>query len=201
VPLLLVLASYLLGSIPFGLLLARTAGIDVRRTGSGNIGATNVARAAGARLGLATLVADVAKGALPVVAARALGDGGGTDAAAGLAAFAGHLFPITLRFAGGKGVATALGAILVLSPPAAAVAIGVFVVVLGGAGYVSAASVSAALVVPPILALLGAPAAVIATGATMAAGIVLRHRDNLRRLQAGVEPRVALRKRQAPPIK
>ena len=194
---LLVIGAYVLGSIPFGMLFARTAGIDVRRAGSGTIGATNVARTAGARLGIATLLADVAKGALPVVAARALGAAPAVGAAAGLAAFLGHVFPVTLGFAGGKGVATGLGALVVLNPVAAASAAGVFALVLAGSGYVSLASMLAAIAAPLVLAVAGAPRPTLAVGSIMAIVILARHRDNVRRLLAGTEPR--LHKKQAPP--
>ena len=151
----LVVLGYLAGCVPSGLLLGRRAGIDVRRSGSGNIGATNVARSAGAVLGLATLVADAAKGALPVLLARALDGRPAVATAAGVAAFLGHVFPVTLRFAGGKGVATALGVLLVISPLAVVCALGVFVVAFLLARYVSLASVLAAIVVPIATSALG----------------------------------------------
>ena len=198
-PALLLVAAYLLGSVPFGLLLARAAGIDVRRAGSGNIGATNVARTAGARLGIATLIADAGKGALPVLAARLAFDDPRLADGAGLAAFLGHVFPITLGFAGGKGVATALGALLALAPTAAAAAVAVFALVLVRSGYVSLASMVAATGAPAALAVLGARATTTGTSAVMVLVILARHRANVRRMQIGTEPRV--RKKQAPPRK
>jgi glycerol-3-phosphate acyltransferase PlsY len=189
--------GYLCGSIPAGLLLARRAGVDVRRSGSGNIGAANVARTAGAGLGLATLVCDALKGALPVLLARAAGSGTGLEAAVGGAAFLGHVFPVTLRFAGGKGVATALGVLLVLHPLGVAAAAAVFVLLLAAARYVSVASIAAALTAPVAIAVAGGPRPVVGAAAGMAAVIVARHRDNLRRLAAGTEPRFGLHKRQA----
>jgi acyl phosphate:glycerol-3-phosphate acyltransferase len=117
----LIVLGYLAGSIPFGVLLTRLfRGVDVRGQGSGNIGATNVARVAGARVGVAVLLLDALKGALPVVAALALLPGEVlVPAAVGLSAFLGHVFPVWLRFKGGKGVATALGVLMVLVPWAA----------------------------------------------------------------------------------
>ena len=196
---LLVLLSYLVGSIPFGLLLGRAAGIDVRRHGSGNIGAANVARSAGAWLGLATLIADAAKGALPVLAALGLGADTGLAATAGVAAFIGHCFPITLRFAGGKGVASALGAIAALAPPLALVAVAVFAIAFAATRRVSVGSALAAVATPPAALLAGEPRAIMLACVAMAMVIVVRHLDNLGRLRRGTEPRFTLPKRQAPP--
>jgi glycerol-3-phosphate acyltransferase PlsY len=196
---LAVVLSYLVGSIPFGLLLGRAAGVDVRGRGSGNIGAANVARNAGARLGLATLIADTTKGAIPVLALRALGGGVTPVAAAGVAAVLGHCFPVALRFAGGKGVATALGAMLVLAPTVALVATTVFLVAFALTRRVSVGSALGALAAPAAALFLGEPRAIVAACAAMAAVIVVRHLDNLGRLRRGTEPRFALPKRQAPP--
>ena len=197
-PLLLALVGYLCGSIPSGLLLTRRVGIDVRRTGSGNIGAANVARSAGVGLGLATLAADALKGAVPVVLARWLTSDPAVATAAGVAAFAGHVFPVTLRFAGGKGVATALGVLIPLAPLAAAAAAVVFLLVFVTCRYVSLASVLGAVTAPLAAAALGQPPAVLAAVMAMSVVIVLRHRDNFARLRAGTEPRFGLHKRQAP---
>jgi glycerol-3-phosphate acyltransferase PlsY len=199
VPALLVVLGYLSGTVPWGVLLAGRAGIDVRRVGSGNIGAANVARSAGMALGLATLVADAAKGGLPVVLARAVDGRPAVAALAGLAAFCGHVFPVTLRFAGGKGVATAFGVLLALAPFAAACAAGVFLVAFLSCRYVSVASLLAATAVPIVIAAAGRPASTLASGLGMSVVIVLRHRENLARLRAGTEPRFALHKRQAAP--
>lgn len=189
--------GYLCGSIPFGLLLARRAGVDVRRVGSGNIGATNVARSTSTRLGLATLALDAAKGALPVALARWLANDQ-VAACAGLAAFLGHVFPVSLRFAGGKGVATALGVLATLSPAVAAVALLVFVAVFAVSRFVSAASIAAALGAAAAAALLGYPGAIVATIVVMTVVVVVRHRQNLARLRAGTEPRFVLKKQAAP---
>jgi glycerol-3-phosphate acyltransferase PlsY len=197
----LVAFGYLCGSVPWGLLIARRAGIDVRRTGSGNIGATNVARSAGSAAGLATLVADVLKGALPVILARAASAPVWVPAAAGGAAFLGHVFPVTLGFAGGKGVATALGVVAVLSPWAAGAALAVFAVSVGLTRYVSLGSVLGAATAPVATALLGGSPPVMAVTALMAVVVLLRHRSNLARLRAGTEPRFRPAKGQAKPRK
>lgn len=196
---LVVALAYAVGQLPTGAFLARRAGIDVRRSGSGNIGATNVARTAGLRLGFLTLVGDTLKGALPVALGRAIDPVGATAAAAGLAAVLGHTFPIVFRFAGGKGVATALGALLALCPLAAAVPLATFAGVVLAYRYVSLASVAAALVAPLAVALLGYPRPVLGVVVTIAVVILVRHRDNLARLYAGIEPRFRLHKKQAPP--
>jgi glycerol-3-phosphate acyltransferase PlsY len=127
-----VAAGYLCGSIPFGVLLTRwVKGIDVRAQGSGNIGATNVARAAGGRLAVVVLVLDALKGALPILAVRSAVAGSvRLQVLVGLAAFLGHVFPVWLRFRGGKGVATALGVLCVMAPGAAAAGFGTYLVVL-----------------------------------------------------------------------
>jgi glycerol-3-phosphate acyltransferase PlsY len=201
VPLVLILLGYAFGSIPTGVLLAGSAGVDVRRTGSGNIGAANVARAAGLRLGLLTLAGDALKGTLPVLIARMASGDPVTVAATGVAAFLGHLFPATLRFSGGKGVATALGTLIVLCPLGVLVSALVFALVLAGFRYVSLASIMAAIVAPVAVGLLGYPLPPLLAALLMAMLIVLRHRSNLERLLAGTEPRIELHKRQASPTK
>jgi glycerol-3-phosphate acyltransferase PlsY len=196
---LLLLLGYGCGAIPTGVLLTRRVGVDVRTTGSGNIGATNVARTAGMRLGVATLAGDVLKGMLPVIVARLATSDAGLWAAVGLAAVVGHVFPVTLRFAGGKGVATALGVVLALCPAAAGVAVAVFAAVVAAWRWVSVASMVAALAAPVAMALAGCPPPVVGAGLAMAALVVLRHRENLSRLIAGTEPTIQLLKRQASP--
>jgi glycerol-3-phosphate acyltransferase PlsY len=196
---LLILVAYLAGSIPTGLLLARQRGVDPRRAGSGNIGATNVARTAGLRIGLLTLAGDATKGALPVLAARWLGLGEPIAAGAGVAAVVGHVAPIGLRFRGGKGVATALGALLVLAPGAAAVCAGIFTGVMWRWRIVSLASIVAVLTVPVTLLALGVPRSTTIAMAAIALLVVARHHENVRRLIAGTEPRMALPKDRAMP--
>jgi glycerol-3-phosphate acyltransferase PlsY len=193
----LVVVAYLCGAIPSGVLLARTAGVDVRRAGSGNVGATNVARTAGARLGLLTLAADVAKGFAPVAIATRLGGDGALPAWAAVAVVLGHVFPPTLG--GGKGVATALGASLALYPAATLPTLGAFGLTLASSRWVSLASMVAALVAPVAVGCLGYPRADLAAAAATALLIVVRHRDNVERILAGTEPKIGLRQKQASP--
>jgi glycerol-3-phosphate acyltransferase PlsY len=197
VHLLLIAFGYLCGSIPFGLLLARRAGVDVRRAGSGNIGAANVARSASAGLGAATLALDAAKGAAPVALARWVANDD-VAAAAALAAFLGHVFPLFLGLAGGKGVATALGVLAVLCPPAAAAGLAAFIAVFAACRYISAASIAGALAAPVVAFSLSYPPSVVAAVVVMTLVIVARHRENLSRLRAGTEPRFVLKKQAAP---
>lgn len=190
----LLLLAYLLGSIPWGLVLTRLFAIaDIRRHGSGNIGATNVARVAGPVLGLATLVGDFLKGWAPVALASYLDlPPAGAElytAALALLAVLGHLFPVYTRLrGGGKGVATAAGGFAALAPLAVLIALVVFVLVLALTRRVSAGSLAAAAALPPaVLSTTGS--AVFCAGAVMAATLIfIRHAGNIRRLLAGTEP-------------
>jgi glycerol-3-phosphate acyltransferase PlsY len=184
-----VLAGYLCGSLPTGVLVGRLAGVDVRATGSGNIGATNVARTAGRYAGLVTLFVDVAKGALPVWLARTTGASASVVALVGLAAFLGHLFPIFSRFRGGKGVATAAGVFIVLAPAALIVSLVAFVLVVATTRIVSLASLAAVTVMPLTVVLLGTRDGVLVTATMIAGAVWIAHRDNVGRLIAGTEPR------------
>jgi glycerol-3-phosphate acyltransferase PlsY len=189
--LLSVALGYLVGSIPFGFLLARRrGGVDIRRTGSGNVGATNVFRSAGVRAGLMTAVLDVAKGAGAVFAAWALTGTGNAGAAAGVAAVAGHVYPVWLGFRGGKGVATAFGAFTVLAPLPALAVLAIFGAVVRVTRYVSAGSVAAAVSLGPLVYISAGPPA--ATRAAFVVGclILFAHRSNLARLLAGSERRL-----------
>jgi glycerol-3-phosphate acyltransferase PlsY len=186
---LLIGFAYLLGSVPTGYLLGYLSGVDVRRAGSGNVGATNVARVAGKKLGLLTLVGDTAKGFIPVYLARALGLDAGLTGVVALAAFLGHLYPVFLKFQGGKGVATALGALLALAPAAVGVLLPVFLLVALAGRMVSLASMIAAGAAPITLWLFGYPEPWIGVTAVMALFIVWRHRANIERLAAGAEPK------------
>jgi len=207
--LLFVLAAYFVGSIPFGLIVARlVAGIDIRQHGSGNIGATNVGRVLGSKWGAVVLVLDLLKGALPIaLLPRTFEPHLGTDAthwtvAAGLAAIAGHMFPCWLGFRGGKGVATAAGVVLCLAPQPALVAVITFVVVTAVTRYVSLASIvaAAAFAVWEMLLLRPNPFrettwSVAAFSLLVPALIVFRHRANLGRLWRGEEPKYQFRKK------
>jgi glycerol-3-phosphate acyltransferase PlsY len=187
------LASYLIGSIPTGVLLARLKKVDVRATGSGNIGATNVARSAGKTLGLLTLLLDALKGALPVLIARSVltADAAAPYAAivAALAAVAGHVFPVTLGFRGGKGVATALGALLALAPLSLPLPLLAFVIGFGVTRQVSAGSICAAMAAPFGAVVAGYPPIVSTAVALLSVLILYRHRENMARIRAGTEPR------------
>ncbi|MDO8700126.1 MAG: glycerol-3-phosphate 1-O-acyltransferase PlsY [Deltaproteobacteria bacterium] len=181
--------AYLLGSVPTGYLMGAWMGIDVRAAGSGNIGATNVARVVGKRQGILTLATDVAKGFIPVFAAVQLGLAPPAAALAGTAAFLGHLYPVFLKFQGGKGVATALGVFVGLAPLATPVLIVIFAAVAIASRIVSVSSMIAALTAPVTLWFFSYPPAVVGLSALIASMIILRHRANLRRLLAGTEPR------------
>ncbi|HXY25662.1 MAG TPA: glycerol-3-phosphate 1-O-acyltransferase PlsY [Candidatus Acidoferrum sp.] len=200
---LIPVAAYLLGSIPFGVILARLFGSDVRKAGSGNIGATNVARVVGPLAGILTLVLDAAKGAAAVLLAQRLSNDSATwMMVAALAALVGHCFPVWLKFKGGKGVATAAGVFLTLSPLAFAVAIALFVLVVVFSRYVSLGSISAAAAMPLLMYLLWAPRHApppAVTIGTLAAAllIILKHRGNLQRLLTGAEPKFSFSKKRA----
>lgn len=188
----LVLLGYLSGSIPFGLLLVRAArGVDVRERGSGNIGATNVARVAGKGLGALVLVLDALKGALPVLLARAVDGTEQVPALVGLAAFAGHVAPPWLRFRGGKGVATALGVLAVLAPRAALAGALTWVLVLALSRISSVGSLLAGIVAVAVAWLVpGTPAVAAALTSVLFGAMLWTHRGNIGRLLRRGEPRV-----------
>jgi glycerol-3-phosphate acyltransferase PlsY len=189
-----ILAAYFIGSIPFALLLARRWGaIDLRRIGSGNLGAANVLRASGVTAGVLVAVLDIAKGAASVLLAERLGEGARVPAVAGLAAIVGHVYPVWLRFRGGKGVATACGVFSVLTPLAVPPALGVFLVSVWITKYISAGSVLASVALPPIAYATGSPGPVVAAAIAASALIVFRHRSNLARLRHGTERRIGAR--------
>jgi acyl phosphate:glycerol-3-phosphate acyltransferase len=184
---LAVLLGYLAGSVPFAYLLARRAGIDVRVAGSGNVGAANVMRTTGTGRAIAVMSLDVAKGAAAVALAQLASGGAALVAATGAAAVVGHIYPVWLRFHGGKGVAVAAGVFAVLAPVATAFAVMLFVLTVWLTRYVSLGSIAATLALPPVAWLAGAPAAVVSAASGSAALILFRHRANFRRLRAGTE--------------
>jgi glycerol-3-phosphate acyltransferase PlsY len=199
-------AAYLLGSIPFGLLMGKLFGAaDVRKAGSGNIGATNVARVAGPLAGILTLVLDAAKGALAVVLAARLTDQSSTwMMIAGLCVLAGHCFPIWLGFRGGKGVAPAAGVFLVLCAPAFLGAAVLFVLVVIYWRFVSLGSIAAAAAMPLLIYFLWAPhhaPPYAVTFGSLAAAllIVYKHDANIQRLVQGDEPKISFKKKQDAP--
>jgi glycerol-3-phosphate acyltransferase PlsY len=185
--------GYISGSVPFAYLLARRRGIDLRHTGSGNVGAANVLRTSGIRYALAAVALDVVKGALAVVVAQGLTASPATPVTAGLASIVGHIYPIWLRFRGGKGVATAAGVFAVLAPYAVLIAVGVFVTTVWITRYVSLGSIAAATTLP-LAAAAGHAAAPVVIGSVLSALVILhRHRDNLARVVAGTERRIGQR--------
>ena len=189
---LTVLFGYLAGSVPFAVLLTRTAGIDVRLAGSGNVGAANVFRTAGRGRGVIVMLLDIGKGALAVALAFLTHASVPLMAATGTAAVVGHVYPVWLRFRGGKGVAVAAGVFAVLAPAATLTAAGVFLLIVSVTRYVSLGSVAATIALPPAAWLSGAPAAVVTATIGVAALIVFRHRSNIRRLRAGTERRMGV---------
>lgn len=183
----LVLAAYLLGSVPFGLLMSKAfGGPDPRSAGSGNIGATNVSRQAGTAAGVLTLLLDVAKGFVPTLVALHLLSAWGA-AAAGLAAFVGHCWPIYLGFKGGKGVATALGVFLAFSPLGGLCTALLLVVIAWLSRHMSLGSMVGCVASPGWMLLYGAPMAAVIMSGVMAMLVVYKHRENITRLMAGQE--------------
>jgi len=178
-----VVLPYLVGSIPFGVLVTKAfAGKDVRTVGSGNIGATNVVRAAGRTAGILTLILDALKGALPAYAAMKLA-GVPLAALAGYCAFLGHVFPFTLRFKGGKGVATALGVLVVLAPWAALAALAAYGLLLAATRVSALGSLGAVVAVLVTVCAVPYSPPVIGLSFALAVVIVWRHRENLARLR------------------
>lgn len=200
---LVVIIAYLIGSIPFGYLIVRaTGGGDVRETGSGGTGATNVSRRAGKAAGIFTLLLDAAKGALAVVIAKSIFNGDSTGwltAAAAIAVIVGHIFPVWLRFRGGKGVATGAGAFLALAPVAVLAAAVIFVAVVALTKFVSLGSMLAALTIPLFVWLLAQPeiylTPLLTSSVVGALLIVFAHRENIKRLLRGTESRISDLKR------
>jgi glycerol-3-phosphate acyltransferase PlsY len=188
-----ILLGYLAGSVPFAFLLARRAGIDVRFAGSGNVGATNVMRTTGTRRAILVMLLDVAKGVLAVVLALTTHAGVTLTALAAAAAVVGHIYPVWLRFRGGKGVAVAAGVFGVLTPIATALAASLFLVVVWMTRYVSLGSIAATVALPPAAWMTGEPKAVVLAAAGSGALILFRHRGNMRRLLEGTERRMGVR--------
>jgi len=191
--LLAVLAAYLMGSIPFAQLLSKRRGIDLRRVGSGNVGASNVLRTLGVRPAVLAMMLDAVKGTVAVLIAQRLTNGVAAPVAAGLASMIGHVYPVWLRFRGGKGVATAAGAFAVLTPIAAVVAVGAFLLTVALTRFISVGSMVAALTLAAWAIASDAPS-IVGIGAAIGAALVLiGHRANVLRLVAGTERRVGQR--------
>ena len=183
-------AAYLLGSIPTGPLLAQARGVDLRSVGSGNIGAANATRALGKTLGVATFVGDALKGLLPTLVARLLNFPTEAVAIVGFAAFFGHLYPIYLRFRGGKGVATAAGIFFAMAPMATLIALGVWILLFLHWRIVSVASLAAALAFPIALVAFGGPLPYLICACAVLAFILYKHRGNIERLFRRTERKV-----------
>jgi glycerol-3-phosphate acyltransferase PlsY len=183
--------AYLIGSVPFAVILSRRWGaVDLRRIGSGNVGAANVFRVSGAKAGLIVAALDVVKGAASVVVADRMAGDISVSAAAACAAVVGHVFPVWLGFRGGKGVATAWGAFSVLTPLAASLALVVFAITLWTTRYVSLGSILGAAALPSFAYAANSPRPVVLAAVATAALIVSRHRTNLGRLWLGTERRL-----------
>ncbi len=194
----MLLVGYLLGSVPFGLLVARLQGnVDLRRVGSGNIGATNVLRSVGKGAAAVTLLGDIGKGAVASGLARGFGAPPALLAAVALAAVLGHLFPVFLGFRGGKGVATTLGVVLVAMPAVGGLLFLIWVVVAAIWRYSSLAALVAAAALPLSAWLLDGRPAMLFLGATLAALLFWRHRENIGRLLAGTEGKIGQKVRPA----
>lgn len=186
------LIGYLLGAIPFGLVIGKAVGVDVRQEGSRNIGATNVNRVLGKKLGALTLLCDGLKGLLPMwLASHVLGGESGQGeamiAATGLMAVVGHMFPVYLGFRGGKGVATGLGVFLFLSPPTIVVCLAVFLLAVKVSGFVSVGSLLASAAAPLCLLLFGVSTPAVLAAVVIAVLIWIKHHENIGRLRRGEE--------------
>lgn len=191
VELLLVLLSYLVGSIPFSYIFSRfLGGVDIRTKGTGNIGATNVLRSVGTKVAIASLAGDLVKGLLAAWWGSYFG-GPGLAAVCSVAVVVGHCWPIFLRFRGGKGVATAAGVIFILFPLVGLLAALIFFTVVGVSRYVSLASVSTALAFPFLVLLTDQPWQYVVMAVIIAVIVVYRHRSNIERLRQGTEAKVS----------
>jgi glycerol-3-phosphate acyltransferase PlsY len=185
-----ILIGYAFGSVPFAFIVARRAGIDVRVAGSGNVGAANVLRTTGTPLGVMVMALDILKGAATVLLASAIEGTPSAMAAAGAAAVVGHIYPVWLRFHGGKGVAVAAGVFSVLAPFATVAAAAVFLMVVWASRVISLGSVAATVTLPSVALAAGSPPPVAAASVGAATLILFRHRANVRRILRGTERRM-----------
>jgi len=191
---LIVVSAYLIGSVPFALLLARRWGADLRQIGSGNLGAANVLRSSGVKAGVFVALLDISKGAASVALAQRLSQGAAdASAAAGVAAIVGHIYPVWLGFRGGKGVAAACGVFAMLTPVAVVPALATFTAGIWFTRYISVGSVLASIVLPPVAYALGSPFSAVVAAIFASTLIVFRHRSNLQRVRQGTERRIGLR--------
>lgn len=197
--LFLILAAYLLGAIPFGLLLAKLKGVDLQKVGSGNIGATNVYRCVGKRWGIAAFVLDAIKGFVPafVFPMTVSSAPAWLGLACGVAAVAGHNWPVWLKFKGGKGVSTSAGMLLGIAPAAVGIGFAVFAITVLLTRYVSLGSILAAIAVPSAFLAMDRTENHLLAGALVVMGLltIFKHRANIRRLLAGTEPKITGKKK------
>jgi len=190
---LLLVFAYLIGAIPTGIILTKlTGGEDIRKVGSGNIGATNVYRTAGRKMGLITLAGDSLKGLIPVLIAMLCGIHGAELGMVGLLALIGHCYPVYIGFKGGKGVATAVGAFIVISPGSLLLVLSLFLVVLGRWRYISLASISAAATIPYLVLVIEQSMMLFFVSFCMSALVIYRHKDNIERLLTKKENKFSL---------
>jgi len=186
---LMLLFAYLLGSVPIGFLMGFISGVDVRQEGSGNVGATNVARVMGKGRGVLTLLGDAGKGYIPVFLSLQLELDFWVSAVTAFVAFLGHLYPVFLKFKGGKGVATALGVFLALTPMGAGILVLVFFLVVIFSRMVSLGSLVASVLAPIIFWYSSGSLYLVGLSFLIALFTIARHRDNIQRMISGVEPR------------
>ena len=183
--------GYFIGSVPFALILSRCAGVsDLRLVGSGNIGAANVLRIGGKFLSACVLVLDISKGVVTVLVARSLEVSGDIVIFAAAASVVGHIFPVWLKFRGGKGVATSCGVFLILTPLASVISIGVFTIVIFATRFVSLASILAMLTLSIVVGVNESSDLVIYTTAGLSLLVIARHHQNIARLHSGNERRI-----------
>lgn len=192
-PFLLVIGAVLMGSIPFGVLIARVKGVDLKRVGSGNIGATNVLRTMGKAPAVLTLAGDVLKGSIPVLAAKYLLNDLTMEGIVGLCAILGHNFSLFLRFRGGKGVATSIGMLLIYSPYAAVVTILIWLSVIFVTRYSSLGAVVSFGVLPLSVYVVDYAKEKLIVSVMITALLMIRHADNIYRLISGTEPKIGKR--------
>jgi len=190
-----VCAAYLLGAIPFGLLLSKLlSGQDPRQHGSGNIGATNAMRTGGKLVGILTLLADISKGAIPVMLAMMFELSEIWIAAIAIAIFVGHIYPVYLNFQGGKGVATMLGVMLPWQPLAAGLGLLIWIIALKASHYVSLSSIVAALALPLLIYMNDGSVPALLVGMFFAALVTIKHASNIKRLMDGSEASIKKQK-------
>jgi len=192
-PFLLVFGAFFMGSIPFGVLIASVRGVDLKKEGSGNIGATNVLRTMGKAPALLTLVGDVLKGTIPVLAAKYLLHNLTVEGIVGLFAILGHNFSLFLRFRGGKGVATSIGVLLAISPYAAVATVVLWLAVISLTRYSSLGAIVSFGSLPLTVYLLDNSGEKLVVSFIIAALLMIRHADNIKRLIKGTEPRIGER--------